>query len=262
MKTDINPLVGAPPREVPLPRAPLVQVIAQVRFPPILSVAEQAKVARFQEAIAATYPVLREETTQTISVGATASIENQKAWRFSDVATNWRVTLTANFLSLETNAYSNRAEFLYRFELLLEVLAKNFNPAQLDRFGIRYIDRIVGDDLNDIAQLVEAPVRGLVGTNAEASAALSISESVFINDEGQVIARWGKLPPNATIDPSALVPLNESSWILDLDMFSIEPEPFDSKKIIQLAESYAMRLYSVFRWAVSDEFLKRFGGVV
>ena len=33
-----NPLIDSPPQEVPLKNAPLVRVIAQMRFPPILSI--------------------------------------------------------------------------------------------------------------------------------------------------------------------------------------------------------------------------------
>ena len=36
--TDVNPLTATPPLEVPLKNAPLVRAIAQVRFPPILSI--------------------------------------------------------------------------------------------------------------------------------------------------------------------------------------------------------------------------------
>jgi hypothetical protein len=53
---DVNPLVATPPPEVPLINAPLVRVIAQVRFPPILSIEQQAFVGSFQEAIRAEYP--------------------------------------------------------------------------------------------------------------------------------------------------------------------------------------------------------------
>ena len=47
-KTLMNPLVGSPPAEVPLTDPPLVRVIAQVRFPTILSVENAEFIAPFQ----------------------------------------------------------------------------------------------------------------------------------------------------------------------------------------------------------------------
>ena len=50
MDSTENPLTGSPPPEVPLANAPLIRVIAQVRFPLIASVENRSFVAPFQEA--------------------------------------------------------------------------------------------------------------------------------------------------------------------------------------------------------------------
>ncbi|HOU92491.1 MAG TPA: TIGR04255 family protein, partial [Polyangiaceae bacterium] len=82
-----NPLTAPLPAEVPLPDAPLVRVIGQVRFPPVLSLEKREFIAPFQEAIRSTYPVLRPEQTQGIVLGpqGVAPGPKQIAWRFSDV---------------------------------------------------------------------------------------------------------------------------------------------------------------------------------
>src|SRR5580658_5911796 len=59
-----DPLVAPPPQEVPLAHAPLVRVIAQVRFPLVVAVEQRDFIAPFQETIRARYPVLRQEQTQ------------------------------------------------------------------------------------------------------------------------------------------------------------------------------------------------------
>ena len=51
MSAAVDPLVAPLPAEVPLNHAPLVRVIAQLRFPEILSVEQRDFVAPFQEAI-------------------------------------------------------------------------------------------------------------------------------------------------------------------------------------------------------------------
>lgn len=47
---------------------------------------------------------------------------------------------------------------------------------------------------------------------------------------------------------------------LDLDMFSATPTPFVVDQVVEQAQRYAERIYTIFRWAVTDEFLVRYGG--
>ena len=262
MSATENPLVGPLPAEVPLPNSPLVRVIAQLRFPEILSVEQAEFVAPFQEAIRATYPVLRQEQTQgfVFSTAGLAPAKAQRAWRFSDGAGHWRVSLTPEFLALETTKYVSRDDFFGRLKSLAQALKDHLEPGQLDRLGVRYIDRITGDAVEDLANLVRPEIRGIAGTGAATHAVHTMSESMFERDGDRVLARWGVLPPNATVDPAAIEPANEKSWVLDLDMFSSSPAPFEVDKVVAEARRYAERIYTIFRWAVTDEFLRRFGG--
>jgi len=262
MTSIVDPFVAALPSEVPLKDAPLVRVIAQFRFPEILSVEQRDFVAPFQEAIRRTYSVLRQEQTQGIllSPGGAAPAKPQIAWRFSDTEGFWRVSLTPEFLALETTKYVSRSDFFGRLKSLAEALDEHIEPGQLDRLGVRYIDRITGDAVDDIAKLVRPEVRGITGTIAATHAVHALSESMFELPEARVLARWGCLPPGATVDPAAIEPENEKSWILDLDMFSAAPMPFIVEDVVAEAQRYAERIYTVFRWAVTDDFLVRYGG--
>lgn len=258
----MDPLVAPPPAEVPLKHAPLVRVIAQLRFPEVLSVEQRDFVAPFQEAIRSKYPVLRKEQTQGIVLGAAvlAPAKPQVAWRFSDTDGHWRVSLTTEFLALETTKYVSRSDFLARLGAVATALDEHIEPAQVDRLGVRYIDRITGIAVDDIATLVRAEVRGITGTVAATHAAHALSESLFQVDDARLLARWGVLPPGKTVDPVAIEPASEKSWILDLDMFSATAMPFVVDQVVERAQRYAERIYTVFRWAVTDEFLVRFGG--
>jgi len=258
----VDPLVAPPPAEVPLERAPLVRVIAQVRFPEVLSVEQRDFVAPFQEAVRARYPVLRQEHTQGILVGpgGVAPAKPQIAWRFGDTDGHWRVSLTPEFLALETTRYVSRSDFFGRLRVVTEALGEHVEPGQVDRLGVRYIDRITGAAVDDLATLVRPEVRGIAGTVAATHAAHALSESMFELSDARVLARWGRLPPGATVDPAAIEPSEEKSWILDLDMFSAGPMPFVVDRVVAEAERYAQRVYTIFRWAVTKEFLIRYGG--
>ena len=257
-----DPVTEAPPAEVPLKDAPLVRVIAQIRFPEILAIEQREFVAPFQEAIRTSFPVLRQEQTQGVLVSPVGltQVRPQTAWRFADVEGLWRASLTPEFLALETTKYTSRGDFFTRFRDVVAALDEHVAPKLIDRLGVRYINRITGVAVDEITKLVRPEVRGIVGTPVAARAAHTIAETMFELEEARLIARWGCLPPGVTLDPSAIEPAPEKSWILDLDMFSATPTPFTVDRAVEDAKRYATRIYTFFRWAVTDEFLQRYGG--
>lgn len=266
MRTSNNPLTSAVSAEVPLPSAPLVRVIAQVRFPQVLSIEKRDYVAPFQEAIRAQYPVLRAEQTQGLLVGpeGASPMPPQVIWRFADVEGNWRVSLAPEFVAIETTAYESRKNFFERFEAIAQALAEHVSPRVIDRIGVRYIDRVTGDAVKEISKLVRPEILGILATPTAQHARHTLSESVFTVSEpaAQLLARWGLLPKGGTVDPAAIEPIAEPSWILDLDMFRAETRTFDPSEVVADTRSYAERIYTFFRWAVTDDFLRLYGGKV
>lgn len=257
-----DPLVLPSPAEVPLTQAPLVRVIAQLRFPEILAVEQRDFVAPFQEALRDAYPVLRQEQTQAImvTVGGVQPAKPQIAWRFGDIDNHWRVSLTPGFVSLETTKYTSRSNFFERLGTVVRALDEHVEPKLIDRLGVRYIARITGAMVDDIAELVIPEVRGILGTDAAKHAQHAMSETLFAVDDARILARWGRLPPGVTTDPAAIEPVAETSWILDLDVFGPSAMPFEASAIVAKATEFSARQYAIFRWAVTDEFLRRHGG--
>lgn len=263
---DYNPLTASPPEEVPLENAPLIRVLAQVRFPSILAIENTAFVAPFQEAIRTMYPILQFEKMQGVVIGPQGITQSplKPVWRFTDANHNWRISLAPDFLAIETTAYASRSDFLERFKQVLVALNEHIKPQIVERFGLRYVDRLNGKDIEDLASLVRPEVAGIIATDFGNQIHQNISESLFKLPEqnGQITARWGLLPANATIDPSAIEPVNELSWVLDLDMSVVEQREFSVENLMSDAQKFAERIYTFFRWAVNTDFLRRFGGEV
>lgn len=259
-----TPLTGPPPAEVPLSDASLVRVIAQVRFPLVASVEKRDFIAPFQETIRAEYPVLRPEESRSVVLGQQGAMETRAntVWRFRDASGAWRVTLASDFLALETGRYTSRDDFLDRLKRVLEALVAHVDPKVMDRLGVRFIDRVVGDNLSDLPQLVRPEVCGVLSTPLASHVRHSISEAVFVlpDNVGQVMTRWGLVPARGTVDPAAVDPIDEPSWLLDVDAFQAQTRELDVEVAVQQARGFAERIYSVFRWAVTDEFLRRYGG--
>jgi uncharacterized protein (TIGR04255 family) len=260
---DVNPLIATPPPEVPLKNAPLVRAIAQIRFPPILSIEQQAFVGAFQEAIRTEYPILEPVKTQSLIVnadGASVTPTFQTTWCFWNMERTWRISLASSAVSIETTKYTSRTDFLARLEDLLVKLHSNFHLSQIDRVGLRYVDRVVGQNLADISLLIRPEMAGISSSDLHEYVHQVLHESLFLLPEAQIAARWGVMPANATFDPYAIDPVPERSWILDLDISATTTQLFSVEALMQQAHNFTERIYTFFRWAVTDEFLRRYGG--
>lgn len=259
----LDPLTAETPAEVPLANAPLLRVIAQVRFPIITAIEQSQFIAGFQESLRERYPVLRPETAKSMMFrpDGAVTLPDRTIWRFTELDGAGRVTLASEFMALETSQYRSRADFVERLREALVALDEHFKPKLVDRLGVRYIDRVTGDAANDIAKLIRPEVSGLSGTPIASHVQHAISEvSLKVDKETDMLARWGQLPPNSTVDPSAIESIPERSWILDVDMFSSKPMRFNQDVVVDRAKSFAERIYTFFRWFVNDEFLRRYGG--
>jgi len=211
--------------------------------------------------------VLRPEEERSVVFGSQGVVDtgSNTLWRFNEVTGVWRVTLAPDFLALETTKYTSREDFMERLRLVLEALREHIDPRVVDRLGVRYIDRVSGENMSALPRLVRPEVAGILGSPLSEHAQRAVSENVFIlpGNAGQITARWGLLAPRSTIDPSALDAINECSWILDIDAFQAFLEGsrrFDVDSVVEQARGFAERIYAIFRWAVTDEFLRRYGG--
>ena len=264
-------LTPTPIKEVPLPRSPLVKVVAQVRFPPILSISDRTKVAVVQELLRDTYAYLGEHQVHHVAIppGGEPSVSQDLIWRFSDHASEprWRVSLGIGFVALETSSYSSRSDFLNRFRAVVAAVEEAFSPAEAARLGLRYVDRLSGEAIGRIRELVRPEALGILGPAGASSPELGdsvihlLTDAQFAAQENALIrGRWGQLPPGATFDPDVIEPIDQTSWCLDFDMFTTTPQPFSSAGLHAESRRFAADLYWMFRQVVTDEFLRFHGG--
>ncbi len=260
--TTFDPLTAPEPEEVPLAHAPLVRVLAQVRFPPLLNLGSSGQVARFQELVRDAYPILTAESSSTLAVdqAGNISVGPTEAWRFVDLSESWRLSLTPNFVALESKAYTSRSEFLRRWEVVLSATHSVVDPRVATRLGIRYIDRVDATDRDSILKLVRPEVGGTWPSFANERVNAIVTDTWFKHEVIQMHARFGLLPSGSTIDPGALEPVEHPSWILDIDTFTDQRMEFNVERLREMTGNFAGRTYTFFRWAVTDEFLERFRG--
>lgn len=270
MLKEPRPLTGEAPGHVALPRAPLIRVIAQVRFPTILAIGDERRVADFQEKIRKLYPVLEATRAPEIVVaaGGIPNVQERPVWRFADKPSDfgWRVSLSPDFLALETRAYHRGHDFLDRFRTLVVSLVETFEPTTVQRFGMRYIDRVTGEGFARLRELIKAPALGILQNEANGNSRLSeavvhfLTQAELVAAEGKINARWGAIPAGGTYDPNNVEQIDEPSWVLDLDMFTTETSAFTRDGLMTTASLFRERIYDVFRMMVEDKFLEFYGG--
>lgn len=261
---------GDPVTEIPLPEAPLIAVLAQVRFPPITSIAREEFIGPFQELIRHEFPVLRQEREMSVVLtpdGVKASSDSSPVWRFLDRAEDpdWKLSLAPSFIALDTSEYVSRKDFVGRLRSVLDALAETIGPASCDRVGVRYVDRVELDEADtDLSTLVRPEVLGANAVEPGGGAELvhSLSDSEYRLNEATLRARWGRIPPDTGLDPLHGEAVESPSWILDLDMYSTGLGDFDADRLAGMAETFAECIYRVFRWAVLPDLLRRYGGAV
>jgi len=261
-----DPLSDVVPEEVHLKYAPLISVLAQLRFPAQPHFDQRDAVAAFFASLQEPYPVVREEQVRGISFQPIQLGDSSKAvepknwtiWRLSDVTNSWRLSLSRDFLALESSAYHSHGDFIQRWGVILDAFYSTLKLPVVDRFGLRYVDRIKHPALSQLTKLIRSEMLGVLGISAASKLLQSYSESAFDLAPDRLVVRWGQLAPNVSYDPGTITPLAEPSWILDLDMFREMTRVFSPHEIADEAKAYAKKIYTFFRWVVTPEFLVYF----
>jgi uncharacterized protein (TIGR04255 family) len=149
MATDKPELFPASPR-VHYENAPLIQVTAQLRFPPLLSIESKPPV-EFQERIRSHFPLMQKvpdglppglppEVAQVLRAQTAIA-----AYNFMVEDRTTTVTLTPQSLALSTTNYTRWEDFRNNLRVPLAALSDQYRPSFFSRIGLRYqnaIDRV------------------------------------------------------------------------------------------------------------------------
>src|SRR4029077_17396703 len=106
-----------------LTKAPLVHVLTQVRFAPVLSIGQA--IPRIQERLKE-IGFLRFEKSKIQNIvfaGQTPKVESQERWDFTDREKQSGVVLTQDFVILQTSQYTNFDAFSEIFGKVLQIIS-------------------------------------------------------------------------------------------------------------------------------------------
>ncbi|MCP9944165.1 TIGR04255 family protein [Streptomyces somaliensis] len=258
--------------DVPLPDAPLARVIGQLRFGTLSVLASGDDVAQaFVKELSESYPFIEQGLEQTLLFTPGQPVQQAevgKVWRLRSADRQSVVALTNGALTLETATYQGRTSFCGELTRLAEVLQAVTRVPAYNRVAVRYTNRLTGaETLGQLTSLVHPEFLGLVGAPLGNGTQLSytLSQSLLsFPGAAKLLVQFGLLPENGTFEPT-LPAVAEPSWVLDLDSYEEFPDPRqalpgDADAVSKAAVACAERAHTLFRWAVTQEFLTHFGG--
>lgn len=116
----------------------LIEVICQLRFPPILTIETEVP-AQFQETVRGTFPRYSCLTEQLPAQGGAAP-QTQKNHTFLSEDGKSKLSLTKHFIALSTMAYAGWDEFAALLDEPLGQFIRLYRPAYFERVGLRFVN--------------------------------------------------------------------------------------------------------------------------
>jgi uncharacterized protein (TIGR04255 family) len=249
----IAPLDFAPHEDVVFDNPPLMAVVCQVKFSPILSLMSEAGVAGFHEAVRRTYPAMNRHDSASIAVqGQSMGVTKQPpVWQFREEPNDkrWVVGLAVDSVSIETDSYTDFDEFVGRFAVVLAALQQTLRPSATTRVGLRKINELSHPAVerpSDWARFVRPEVLGiLTERNLPAPIAGAFAEVRF-DDAGENV-----LAVRHGLDPD---PDKRLQYFLDLDYFTERPFDVDPENgICDLLRHFSNGITNLFHWVVGED---------
>lgn len=187
---------------------PLVEVVCEVRFPPILRISA-ADPIDFQDQIRSTYPEyevgnlpgpLAQNGPDFLRSFLQSAFQEQsfeaapRGYRFLNADQSWKVTLSQGSLSLSTSSYERWETFRERLAKVIGVLTNTYQPSYFSRIGLRYQNVISTENLGlegfRWKDLLTQPILGELASpefedinvvGAKRSMILSVEEDLVLN---------------------------------------------------------------------------------
>ncbi len=221
------------------PRNPLIAVIVDLRFSPILKIAKG--VPEFQDAVRSTFSEFQEESSRFVNLQPLGAIEIREEKIFSFLRDKTKLSLSTGSLTLETRGHHDREELIRDFSVGLEALNQTYSPVHALRLGLRYINLVDKKqlDLDDSVSwnsLINEPfVREPTGIGG-ADALFNIEVTSPADSKGNLTLRYGLLPEPAS---------KRTVFRLDLDRY-IERD-FTVSEIPKLLLSFSDDIFFTFK---------------
>jgi len=245
------------------------QVLCQVQFSPVLALREEEPTIPFQERIRRQYPRYSRTNAVQLIVGPQGIMpvaqETAPSFHRFESTDGFAATLGPDFVALETRTYDRFEDVADRLTSLLSVVSELYEPPEISRVGLRFVNEIrlpADPDRYGLTEIFRPELLGALAVE-ELQPAAERSEQVlqFVGrDSGNRMAvRHGLFPDGGStvtspMDAPNATSLTDPFYLLDLDAFRAEALPFDvdaTRERVLLFNDY---IRTFFAWAVNERF--------
>jgi uncharacterized protein (TIGR04255 family) len=271
------------PKRYRLQRAPLAQVIVQVRFPLVAHFQELAGVSDIQDGLLELFPYMERQEVQqfAFALGPTAApppvAESTVLWRFT-ADDHWTFVIGPGSAALVVDGADYRGidDFAKRFSRVLDVLHRTERVRRCDRIGLRYINivELPSGHQRAWSRWFRGELIGWIGSSvigADTQLQMSLTQTQLsakptgsfadFPADVQALIRHGVLPPGTDIPLDSGIPrhLELESYVIDLDLFIQTPQHFKADQLMGQFTALHTQIDALFRWSLTREGEEHFG---
>lgn len=235
----------------PYARNFLTNVIGRIDYQAILLLLREEP-AEFQEKIRHDFPRFSKEHLIELKFAPGVQEDPQPkravAWKFKDKTETRTVTLTADYIALETNKYTQFPDFSGSLSSLYQFFCDIYRPELIKRIGLRYINQITMPDGNPFEwdDLINADLT----SNLKAFPGLqqnilrSMHQLHLIKDDFKIIFQFGIFNSEY---PNAIA---KKEFILDYDcVLEQETEP---DGVIRYFNQFNIEIEKLFEHSINE----------
>lgn len=243
--------------------SPLIEVIAQLRFPTILKIASQQPVD-FQDSIRFEYPIFETSRNLPIPVELSNLLTQLSSnftsdltsidltYQFKSEDLSCQISLDKNSITLATTKYERYENFIDKFKRAVELFEKIYNPSFYSRTGLRYRDLIIRSKLNikdkEWHELIPQHIASELYTPEVADSIQNFVKNLQLKTElGQVNFNHGLVNVRDTERG-----IDETAYLLDTDFFT-EDKVERSENAWKILDNYNHTARNLFRWGITEE---------
>ena len=239
-------------------RNPLIEVVCQLRFPPILKISHQEPV-EFQDEIRFRYPLFETTKAQVPSdilkivqqFGLPLPLQTDTAYSFKSEDQRWSLSITKDFIALNTSSYERYEQFKQRFEEALEIFERIYKPSFYTRVGLRYQDLIIRSKLGiedkNWSELIAKHIASELHDPELSSSIRTIMKNLVLKTEnGQINLNHGLVTVKEAQENS-----DEIAYLFDAD-FYIEQKIEGNGDVWNALNQFNQSAGRLFRWSITD----------
>ena len=250
-----------------LSKAPVVYVLAQIRFSAVLKMAEY--IPAIQEVLRGNYPRYEQQQAAMLQIGGqgiAATPQVAKRWVFEDKAQRCGFIIDQSSLVFHTSDYVDFPHFRDRLLEGVAIVQNIVNTPLIERVGLRYIDLIMPTDDEPIEHYMKPELVGFslgpLGLKNEINQQLVNART----EAGQLWIRFTKAMHASPLPPdlgSVALQLKHTpsddieSAIMDTDHFTEKSMDFDLEQLAAVIDALQVPIGDVFKAAITDHAVKQ-----